>query len=164
MSPYQFRFGRICIAVTALLGFAMSASAQPAVGIKLSALHKTKVTIAGVVKEQLREFDKLLPGEEVTYVVHCANRGTEAASGVIVTLPIPPEMTLVAGSPDESVGRVDYSVDGGTTFGDLADLSVVRDGTSRAATFADINLVRWRLARPIPPDSEVQARCRALLK
>ena len=87
------------------------------------------------------------PGETLVFVLTYRNEGAAAATGFVVTNPMP-ESVIYAdrASPGEIV-----SVDGGQNWGELASLRVNNaDGTMRPAAVADVTHVRWRFAAPIP--------------
>src|SRR5688572_31814382 len=87
------------------------------------------------------------PGETLVFVLTYRNEGAAAATGFVVTNPMP-ESVIYAdrASPGEIV-----SVDGGQSWGELASLRVNNaDGTMRPAAVADVTHVRWRFAAPIP--------------
>ena len=87
------------------------------------------------------------PGETLVFVLTYRNEGAAAATGFVVTNPMP-ESVIYAdrASPGEIV-----SVDGGQSWGELASLRVRNaDGAMRPAAVADVTHVRWRFAAPIP--------------
>jgi uncharacterized repeat protein (TIGR01451 family) len=100
---------------------------------------------------------KVVPGDEVVYTMRYRNSAEDAAEEVVITNPIPEHMTLLRTGrlgPDLSLT---FSVDGGRSFGALADLQVVgADGRPRPATTADCTHLRWSFRRPLAPGEEGQ--------
>lgn len=139
---------------------ASTAAAQAAGGVSLVA----SVAQEQVVQENGRSITKLIPaarvspGDDVVYVLSYANGGTKRADNVVITNPIPANLAFVGAE-----GAV-VSVDGGTSYGPLAELRLPgADGSSRLATAADVTHVRWTLA-PIAPGSKGEVTYRARLK
>ena len=119
----------------------------------------------GKAIETLVPFTKVLPGEEVVYVLSTNNPGTEPVTDIAVTLPVPPEMTYAVGSAETVGAQVSFSVDGGKTFTPIDRLLVVApDGASRPGLVEDINQVRWLINQPLAPGGSFEVRLRATLK
>jgi uncharacterized repeat protein (TIGR01451 family) len=107
----------------------------------------------------------VVPGTEVIYVVTYKNVGTQPAENVVVTNPVPKELALKSESTAVPGTTVEYSVDGGKTYGALATLRVVgADGKPRAALAGDVTHVRWKLARAVKPGEQGSVSLRAVLK
>lgn len=87
------------------------------------------------------------PGDRLVFQLSYRNAGAAPATGFEVTNPIP---DAVAFSAVEGEGAL-VSVDGGKSWGALASLKIRQpDGTTRAATAADVSHVRWTFSQPIP--------------
>jgi uncharacterized repeat protein (TIGR01451 family) len=107
----------------------------------------------GTTSVKLAEMKSATPGERVRFVIQVHNGSTRPAEKLVVTNPVPSDVEFQSASEGAEV-----SVDGGKTFGALAQLTVKPTaGTPRAAQFADVTHVRWRLASSVPAgaDSEV---------
>jgi uncharacterized repeat protein (TIGR01451 family) len=90
----------------------------------------------------------VVPGDEVTYEMTYSNSAKSPATNVVVDNPMPSQLTFikVEGTPATAV-----SIDGGKTFGQLADLKVaLPDGTSRPAQPSDVTTLRWVIATIAP--------------
>lgn len=86
----------------------------------------------------------VVPGSEVTYVVTYRNTGAEPADAVTIDNPVPAELVYVASAGDRAIDAV--SVDGGSQYGVLAELTVTgEDGQPRPAQAADVTHLRWVL-------------------
>lgn len=128
--------------------------------------HKRVITAdtSGRPVESWQPFTQILPGEPVRYTVHCRNDGEAPAADVVVSLPIPDALTLVVPAPAPDV-RFLCSVDGGTQFAALAELTVpVAEGRRRPAGPADVTHVRWQLLTPIAPGARTEVSCQMLLE
>lgn len=118
-------------------------------------------TADGHVATALKPAGRVVPGDQVVYVLTYHNGGAKAAEGVVVTNPMP-EGVAYAGPIDGQAPLV--SVDG-KTFGPLSSLTVSRpDGARSPAAMADVSAVRWSLAQPVPAGGEVRLSYRARLK
>src|SRR4030095_15368451 len=86
------------------------------------------------------------PGDTLIFILSYRNEGAEAATGFVVTNPMPESVSYAdSASPGEIV-----SVDGGNSWGELASLRVRNaDGTTRPAAVADVTHVRWGFTAPI---------------
>ena len=96
--------------------------------------------------------DLVKPGENIVYSIAYTNTQAEAASGLVLDMPVPDEVRFAEGSADRAGAVVSYSTDGGQSFTDRLSLSVVAaDGTRRPATTDDITDVRWTLSQAVVP-------------
>lgn len=128
-------------------------------------VQKEEVTIddAGKRSTQLVDASKVVPGDEVIYTVTFSNIGDEPAENVVITNPLPEQLTYVDGSAFGPGAEIVFSVDGGKTFGNRADLVVTEDGVPRSATADDFTHIRWVMANDIPAGSQGMPRFRARL-
>jgi uncharacterized repeat protein (TIGR01451 family) len=168
-APARPRTSRLSQAV--VLSFALLvpfAAARAAEGVvsQLSALKQAVRTDPdGRPVQEYVPFSKVVPGDVLLCTVEYTNKGDAAAGHVIVTLPVPPEMSLVAGSEAHETAEALYSVDGGQTYGPLSTLSVQEpDGTSRPARFSDVNAVRWTLIDDLAPGTSGKLSYLATIK
>ena len=101
----------------------------------------------------------MVPGDNLRFSIYFANTTDEPASALSVTNPIPTAVEFVRVEEDWAL----LSVDGGKTFGALADLTVAEtnaEGVSstRAANPADVTHIRWKLDRPLAPQEKGSLR------
>lgn len=152
--------------VAAVLTAPARAFANDRVTTRLSAAKRVVTTDdGGGRREALLPFAKVLPGEEIVYFVEYRNSGDAPASDLAVTLPVPAEMTLVPDTAERAGVKVAYTVDGGHTFAELANLTVTNAaGFSRPARATDINAIRWTLNVDLAPGETGQVSYRAVLK
>jgi len=96
--------------------------------------------------------DRISPGEKVLYSLNVANDGSEAATNLILVMPVPQEVKFINGSAQKTGSTVSYSVDGGQSFGAWSDLSVRQtDGRIKRASAEDVTHIRWNVTGPIEP-------------
>lgn len=152
------KFPLILLALT-LPGTAM---AQSQVALSSNVLvERTTSDANGAARTDLVAPGIVTPGDRLVFVLSYHNNAAAPATDFVVTNPIPDSVSY-AGT--ESAGSV-VSIDGGRTWGELAALRVHNaDGSSRAATTADVTHVRWRIARPIPAGGEGELRFRGIVK
>jgi uncharacterized repeat protein (TIGR01451 family) len=109
-------------------------------------------------------FTKALPGDDVVYTVTCHNQSQKPAGDVVITLPVPAELTFTPGSVSGEAD-VTYSVDEGKTFGLLENLVIsAPDGASRPARVDDIKMISWKLRTALAPAGDAQVSFHALVK
>jgi hypothetical protein len=108
---------------------------------------KTVTDAAGAERIELVEPSTIVPGDRLIFGTDYANNGADTVKGFTVTNPLNSAVRLAPDAdPDLTV-----SVDGGKSWGTLAELTVTAaDGTARAATHADVTHVRWILAEIAP--------------
>ena len=92
----------------------------------------------------------VVPGDRLIFRTNYQNNSAELVENFVVTNPLHSAVVLASDTP----GEQQASVDGGKTFGQLSELTVVGDdGTSRAAQAADVTHLRWVLARLTPGEA-----------
>jgi len=139
-----------------------AALAQNQVALTSEVFVERAVTDAnGATRVALEAPGVVTPGDRLVFVLSYRNNGGAPASDFVVSNPIPDSVVF---DGTESPGAV-YSVDGGRNWGALSALTVRgADGSSRPATFADVNSVQWRFAQPIPAGADGQLRFRGVVK
>ena len=101
----------------------------------------------------------MVPGDTLVFQTSYSNRTGETVTDFVVATPVPPSVTLTM----RSAANLDVSVDGGTGWGQLADLTVEEETETRAATADDVTHVRWIIAE-MAPDAEGTVQYRAIVK
>jgi uncharacterized repeat protein (TIGR01451 family) len=107
---------------------------------------------------------RVIPGDKVVYTVTFTNVGGESADEVILTNPIDPALTYVTGSASGAAMDVDFSVDGGKSFGDAEALRVVGDDGERPARPEDYTHIRWTLVGALDAGATGVAQFAATVK
>jgi uncharacterized repeat protein (TIGR01451 family) len=159
----------ICIVVLAasslsvVLPYSASAQAQNAAPSPVALTSDVKierVALDAAGKEQATLHTPksvvVVPGDKVLFTLEVINNGAEPASGFRATNPIPAAVKFTSVAEDWA----DVSVDGGATWGKLAQLKIKAknaEGTAdveRAAVAADVTHVRWIFADAIAPGAK----------
>lgn len=125
----------------------LAAQASNAVALNSDVMvERTSTDANGRPVVTLEEPRTVVPGDRLVFVIRYRNNGVQPASEFTITNPMPEAVAYQAS--DDSNARV--SVDGGRSWGALADLSITNpDGTLRPARPEDVTHVRWVFAQPI---------------
>jgi uncharacterized repeat protein (TIGR01451 family) len=105
------------------------------------------------------------PGETVIFTNYYTNKGQDAATGVVITNPIPQHMVYLDKSAEGAGSRIEFSVDGGKTYGPANKL-VIRagDGKERPAISSEYTHIRWTLVKPVARGGKGSVSFRAKVK
>lgn len=160
------------LAAAALLAMpsAWAVDAAPAKkpGIELTVKSFQEVAVVdkdGKTVKKTVPVAKIVPGDEVIYVISWKNNGAKPAGDVVVNNPVPPQVSFVAGSSPAAGAKDEVSVDGGKAWGKLEALTVkTADGKARPATGADVTTVQWKLLAPVAPGASGSVGYRAIVK
>lgn len=129
----------------ALLAVAPVAAAQDQQPIALNGeVHAVIETTDedGNTQVELVEPGTIVPGDRLLFSTSYTNTGAEPVENFVMTNPLPGPVRLASDADPELV----VSVDGGTTWGLLSELSVTaEDGSSRPAQHSDVTHIRWTL-------------------
>lgn len=117
----------------------------------------------GSKSTQLVAVESVVPGEEVIYTVTYTNISAEATDNIVISNPIPEQLTYVHGSAFGPGTEISFSVDGGKTFASPEQLAVNEDGIERAATPEDFTNIRWVVQASLAAGDRGFARFRARL-
>jgi uncharacterized repeat protein (TIGR01451 family) len=118
----------------------------------------------GRERRQFVPADRIRAGDEVYYTIRVQNPGRASVGNVVVTKQLPFGMHYVRSSAVGPAAQIEFSVDGGESFGPAADLQVHASGQpSRRARVEDYTHVRWRLRSPLAPGATALLRFRATL-
>jgi uncharacterized repeat protein (TIGR01451 family) len=164
----RFAQSRSIRALFACLVFAsapLGLSAAEALSSTLSAVKRVYQKAGDQTIEAYVPFTKALPGDRVIYTIEYSNTGDTPATAVVITLPVPAEMTFVAGSADHPDATLTYSVDGARTYDRLENLTITdANGLARPARAEDVTALRWVRSQPLSPGSKAQLKYSAILK
>lgn len=108
--------------------------------------------------------DTVIPGERVYYTITFQNVGDAAAENVVITNPISESLTYVAGSASNGNMQVEFSIDGGKTFGLATELRLVENDVERPATTKDYTHVRWVMQHELEVGAKGSASFAAVLE
>lgn len=155
------KLGLILLAVAAGNAFAQDAGHLTIETV----VQKEEVTIDGAGNRQTRlvDADTVVPGDEVIYTVSFANVSSEPAENVVITNPIPEQLSYVEGSAFGPGADVRFSVDGGKNFATPDELVVSDNGNQRSAAADDFTHIRWVMTNAIEPGDQGMAQFRARL-
>lgn len=154
------------IVVTALLLGVGPALAQESGRLNVqTVVQKQEIVVGenGKQRTQLVPAAKVVPGDVVVYTITYTNISDESAENVVVTNPISSDLTYVDESAFGPGSRIDFSVDGGTTYATAEELTVTEDGITRAAQPADYTHIRWSMADDLAAGAQGIARFKARL-
>lgn len=129
------------------VGFAGHAFAQVKITNNVYQEMEVKAT-DGKITKKLVPAARVVPGAEVVYEIAYSNSGKQVATDVTINNAVPRDLEFV--SDGETPATV-VSVDGGVTYGKLADLFVLdKSGEPRPARKTDVTNLRWVLAQLAP--------------
>ena len=97
----------------------------------------------GEQERRLVDANTVIPGERVVYTITFRNISDQPADNVIITNPIDSNLTYVDGSAFGPGTLIEFSVDGGKTWGTPDALQVSEDTGVRPAEAKDFTHVRW---------------------
>ena len=107
---------------------------------------------------------KVVPGDVVIFTTRYVNKGKQAATGVVVTNPVPEHMAYVEKSAEGKGTKIDFSVDGGKKYAAPEKLqNTNKDGKVRPALPADFPL-RWTVTAPLAPGASGSVSFRAQIR
>lgn len=122
-------------------------------------------TPQGAQAKRLVPITKLDPSQEIVFTIEFSNTADRMTDRVVITTPIASEVYYKDGSATGLGTEIDFSVDGGRSWGKPEALSVRdADGKARLATGRDYTHIRWRLLAAMAPGQEGAVQFRALLK
>jgi uncharacterized repeat protein (TIGR01451 family) len=99
---------------------------------------------------QLVEPEGVVPGDMLLFTTSFHNEGRAPVTDFVVVNPVADSLELT----QEAAGQTDVSVDGGKSWGPIAQLNVVdAAGQERPATIEDITHMRWKFAQIQPGET-----------
>ena len=106
-----------------------------------------------------------MPGESLTFTVSYTNEGQEEARDIVLTNPVPEHMVYEGESAGGEGTVIDFSVDGGGSYGAADSLNVTdENGKERQAVPSDYTHIRWQLLKPVPAGGGGAVSFRARVK
>lgn len=157
----------LCV-LLALPGTLAAAGDNPNGTIELRSVAEVEIPV--VLDDGSRTVERVpatqvVPGDEVIFTLHYRNFGTEPAENVFITNPVPRHMELQAAAATPAGLSVTYSVDGGRSFGSIAQLKKPDSaGGVRPAVPSDCTHIRWTFAEPLEPGATGSVYYTALLQ
>ena len=156
-------FRSVCFLVVAL---SVAAFAQDEGHLNVrTVVQKEEVSVnaAGERETKLVPAETVIPGERVVYTITFRNISDQPADSVVITNPIDESLTYVDGSAFGPGTEIQFSVDGGNTFGVAEQLTVVEDSVERPAEPGDYTHVRWVMQNDLAAGAQGMARFTAVL-
>jgi uncharacterized repeat protein (TIGR01451 family) len=151
---------RISLAILALVAPAAALAADPVSLTSRVLVEHVKKGPDGKVQRVTEEAKKVVPGDGLVFDFSYRNVGAKPATGFVITDVLPPNVAFAGG---ETAGAV-YTVDHGKSWGALGALRVpAGNGTSRAASSADVNGIRWTFPA-IPAGGSGKVSFRGIVK
>ncbi len=110
-------------------------------------VERNEISADGKSRITLTEPKRIIPGDTLIFVVRYENASSQTARNFIVTNPMPAAVAFV----DDAGERAEVSVNGGRSFGALADLQVpLSNGGFRPASADDVTHIRWKVESDLP--------------
>lgn len=156
--------------LAALLLTATTATAKPGGGVELISLAEVEVMQKNesgqdVLKRVEASKTNVAPGDTVIFTITYVNNGDKPATDVAVNNPVPQHMVYVNNSAEGKDAAIDFSVDSGKTYGQLANLkSRTAAGKERPASATDVTNIRWTVKKPIPAGTKGSVSYKAKVK
>lgn len=152
------------LAVSLLTLATGAAAQQPHLDLTtLAQKEQVTTTAAGETRVELVPAATVVPGEKVVYTITFRNISGDTAENVVITNPIAAELTYVDGSATREGATVQFSTDGGVSFGDPGDLTVDEGGAQRPAEAKDFTHVRWVMQEELAAGAQGSVRFAAVL-
>lgn len=156
------------IAVATVAPAQMAAAASPVTLDNVAQVERISLDANGqeVVALKAVAGEKVVPGDVIRYTLTFNNNGTEPASNLQAVNPVPAEIEFIEANEDWA----EISVDGGTVWGKLADMTVTEtaadtgETSARAAQARDVTHVRWTIKDAIVQGGKASVSYRGRIK
>lgn len=146
----------VLVVLVVLVLFPLMAWGQQKGAVELTSIAEVEVVQKNEKgKEEPKRVEaskaNVAPGETVIFTVQYVNKGDKPAENVVINNPVPRHMDYIEKSAEGKDTKIDFSVDGGRTFGAPDKLRVKgADGKERTALASEYTHIRWVLLKPIP--------------
>jgi uncharacterized repeat protein (TIGR01451 family) len=145
----MFSKSLLCVLVS-LSGFIAAPAAAQQKPVALESKVQLMRTAENGGEQQPVEPENVVPGDMLLFTTSFHNEGAAPVTDFVVVNPVADTLELTA----EAAGQTDVSVDGGKTWGPIAELKIVdATGEERAATADDVTHLRWSFARIQPGET-----------
>jgi uncharacterized repeat protein (TIGR01451 family) len=104
------------------------------------------------------------PGDKIFYTLVYRNEGDSSAENIVLTMPVPPQITYLENTAAQQGADVVFSADGGKSFSPRGALRVTLDDEVRPAKSEEVTHIRWVVTKPILPGSEGRLSFAGILK
>lgn len=123
-------------------------------------VEKPVLDAAGKRIVKIAPANTAVPGDILIYTLIYSNPAAEPAANFNIKYPLPQGLVFV----DTDTPGATVSVDGGNSFGVLAELTVTKAGVTRPARPYDVTHVRYLIADNVPPGATGELRFRGRAK
>lgn len=108
---------------------------------------------------------KIVPGDEVIFTTIYENVGKVTVTKAVIANPVPEHTAYVDKSADGKGTRIEFSIDGGKTYGLSKTLMKVgKDGKAKQAQPSDYTHIRWSVEKAIAPGVKGNVSFKARVK
>ncbi|OGQ51120.1 MAG: hypothetical protein A3J24_13180 [Deltaproteobacteria bacterium RIFCSPLOWO2_02_FULL_53_8] len=108
---------------------------------------------------------KIVPGDEVIFTTVYENVGKEPVTAAVINNPVPEHTVYVDKSAEGKGTRIEFSIDGGKTFGLPKTLMVAgKDGKAKQAQASDYTHIRWTVEKAVAPGAKGSVSFKARVK
>jgi len=152
----------------AMLG-SFSATAQAAgAAVKVTSIAQVETEVVGKDGQKMLKLgpvQKAVPGTEVIYTTTFENLIKKPVGNIVINNPVPNDSEYKAGSAFGKDCEIQFSADGGKTFGHAEELTVKdADGKSRPALAKEYTNIRWIYKKQLSPGKSGEVGFRAAIK
>ena len=156
---------QLSILVLSAAALATTVSAQALTATQKVEKEITVQSADGSTETKLVSAAEVTPGEKVVYTVAYTNDSSDAATDIVLAMPVPSDVRYLEGSADRSGTIVKFSTDGGSSFVERRSLVLPAvGGGTRAASADDITHIQWRIAGPVAVGSSDEISFTARLR
>ena len=145
---------------------ASAANAANSINLTSSAMQEVvEIDAKGKETIKLVSAKRVVPGNEVIYVIDFENTGSEAAENIEIRNPVPEYTSFKAGSATGTDTAISYSIDNGDQF-NAADKLTIKDsnGSVRTARADEYTTIRWMYTKPLPPGEKSSVQYRVVIQ
>lgn len=118
----------------------------------------------GTISIKLEPATEVIPGEELVYSINFTNDSKANADNIVLTMPVPAEVSYIENSATSTGAAVAFSVDGGQSFAPRGDLKVTVAGQERDAVSEEITHIRWTFTEAVGAGQSGSLVYKAVLK
>lgn len=106
-----------------------------------------------------------VPGDVIFYSTTFENIGNDFAENIVINNPIPNNSKYREGSAEGKDTKIEFSIDGGKTFG-LPEKLIVKDksGKTWTAKPEDYTDIRWIYQKPLAPADKGSVSFKTMIK
>lgn len=158
----KLRNASTCLSVLAGLCLTVMAAGAPDATPQVTLIAEQRIAIDSThTAYRFVPAENLAQGQEVHYTLRISNPSEFALREVQVTQAVPGNTRYVEKSATGSGAELSFSIDGGQNFSGAGVLKNPDGSTTQAV---QVTHIRWQFPYPLPPQSVVLARFRAVFQ